>query len=256
MKVGIFDSGIGGLSVLHRARKYLPSVDFIYYADEKHVPYGEKSPEQIRGYLNEIFSFMLDKKVDAIVVACNTATSALTRSFRESFPVPVIGMEPAVKRAVDLYGEQRMIVAATPVTLNGEKLRLLLNRYAGGNDVVLLPLPKLVRYAEAGEFESPEVKKYLEEKFDKCGKCDTLVLGCTHFNYFKPYYKSLLGDEVHLVDGNDGTVRRMISLLDLNTAGSGEGRAEYFYSGVPVSNAQSEHIKKCIAKLDEVYNIE
>ena len=95
MKIGIFDSGLGGLSVLHHALKVLPDAHFIYYADEEHVPYGEKSKEQIQGYVKEIIEFLIGKGVDAIVIACNTATSVATKEFRETFSVPIIGMEPA-----------------------------------------------------------------------------------------------------------------------------------------------------------------
>ena len=99
MKIGIFDSGMGGLSVLHRALRMLPEADFLYYADEEHVPYGEKTREQVRGYIDEIIAFMIKKQVDAIVIACNTATSVATKEYRSQFPLPIVGMEPAVKKA-------------------------------------------------------------------------------------------------------------------------------------------------------------
>ena len=101
MKIGIFDSGMGGLSVLHRALRMIPEADFLYYADEEHVPYGEKTREQVRGYIDEIIAFMIKKQVDAIVIACNTATSVATKEYRSQFPLPIVGMEPAVKKAVE-----------------------------------------------------------------------------------------------------------------------------------------------------------
>ena len=104
MKIGIYDSGIGGLSVLHRALKKMPEAEFIYYADTKHVPYGEKTREQIKGYVEEVLNFLIAKEVDAIVIACNTATSVATKEFRGEFAVPIVGMEPAVKRAQALSG--------------------------------------------------------------------------------------------------------------------------------------------------------
>ena len=99
MKIGIFDSGMGGLSVLHRALRMIPEADFLYYADEEHVPYGEKTREQVRGYIDEIIAFMIKKQVDAIVIACNTATSVATKEYRSQFPLTIVGMEPAVKKA-------------------------------------------------------------------------------------------------------------------------------------------------------------
>ena len=107
MKIGIYDSGIGGLSVLHRALKKMPEAEFIYYADTKHVPYGEKTREQIKGYVEEVLNFLIAKEVDAIVIACNTATSVATKEFRGEFAVPIVGMEPAVKRALKLYQDMQ-----------------------------------------------------------------------------------------------------------------------------------------------------
>ena len=106
MKIGIFDSGMGGLSVLHRALRMIPEADFLYYADEEHVPYGEKTREQVRGYIDEIIAFMIKKQVDAIVIACNTATSVATKEYRSQFPLPIVGMEPAVKKAVEEYADR------------------------------------------------------------------------------------------------------------------------------------------------------
>ena len=107
MKIGIFDSGMGGLSVLHRALRMIPEADFLYYADEEHVPYGEKTSEQVRGYIDEIIAFMVKKQVDAIVIACNTATSVATKEYRSQFPLPIVGMEPAVKKAVEEYADRQ-----------------------------------------------------------------------------------------------------------------------------------------------------
>ena len=120
MKIGIYDSGIGGLSVLHRALKKMPEAEFIYYADTKHVPYGEKTREQIKGYVEEVLNFLIAKEVDAIVIACNTATSVATKEFRGEFAVPIVGMEPAVKRALKLYQDmqKRILAQCTDARVN------------------------------------------------------------------------------------------------------------------------------------------
>ena len=169
MKIGIYDSGIGGLSVLHRALKKMPEAEFIYYADTKHVPYGEKTREQIKGYVEEVLNFLIAKEVDAIVIACNTATSVATKEFRGEFAVPIVGMEPAVKRALKLYQDmqKRILVTATPVTIAGEKLHSLLEKVDTEHEVDLAPLPKLVRFAEAGRFQDPEVDKYLKNSVQR-----------------------------------------------------------------------------------------
>ena len=144
MKIGIFDSGIGGLSVLHRAMKMMPNVSFVYYADTEHVPYGEKTVQQIREFDEHNLNFLIDQGVDAVVIACNTATSVATKEFRAGFPVPIVGMEPAVKKAVEQYCDtgKRILVAATPITIASDKLHNLLERVDKEHDVDLLPLPK------------------------------------------------------------------------------------------------------------------
>ena len=122
MKIGIYDSGIGGLSVLHQARKMLPDAEFLYYADEKHVPYGEKTREEIKGYVEEILNFLIDHGVDAVVIACNTATSVAKKEFRNTFSVPIVGMEPAVKKAV------RMQQDVVDYAILGNRSRVVVHR--------------------------------------------------------------------------------------------------------------------------------
>ena len=259
MKIGIFDSGIGGLSVLHCAYKMMPGADFIYYADEKHVPYGEKTPDEIRGFIREILDFMIGRKTDAIVIACNTATSAVTREYRDSFPVPIIGMEPAVKKAVDLYGEEekRILVAATPITIKGEKLHNLVERVDVHNKVDLIQLPKLVRFAERGIFDSQEVDEYLKDalKSYKLSEYGTIVLGCTHFNYFKSDFKRIFGRGIRFADGNEGTVNQVKRLTKWESGSGMNGRTEYFFSGEPVNGKNRELIEKCMQRLDVVFDI-
>ena len=218
MRIGIFDSGMGGLSVLHEAFHQLPDQEYIFYADIEHVPYGLKTEEEIKGYVDEIVSFLIDKKVDAIVIACNTATSVAVAGLREKYDLPILGMEPAVKPAVEAAeGDERILVMATPVTLREEKLARLLSRVDVKHRVDLLDMPKLVSFAESEAFESEELKNYLKEKFSPFDttKYSALVLGCTHFNYFKPLYKEYLGENIRLMDGNLGTIRHLADVLGL-----------------------------------------
>ncbi len=216
MKIGVFDSGIGGLSVLEYALKVLPNEQFIYYADQKHVPYGEKTKEQIMGYVDEVVSFMLKQGVKAIVVACNTATSVAINEIRKKYTIPIIGMEPAVKKAIDLYGDKRVFVTATPVTVKGDKMKCLIEKVDKEHLVDLLPLPKLVRFAEQGIFDTDEVTDYLREVFKEFDveEYASLVLGCTHFNYFKDSFRKVLPENVHFVDGNEGTIQQLIRKLE------------------------------------------
>lgn len=259
MKIGIYDSGIGGLSVLHRALKKMPEAEFLYYADTKHVPYGEKTREQIKGYVEEVLQFLIGQNVDAIVIACNTATSVATKEFRGKFPVPIVGMEPAVKRALKLYQDtgKRILVAATPVTIAGEKLHNLLDRVDTGHEVDLLSLPKLVRFAEAGRFDDPAVDTYLEESLKdfSLNQYAAVVLGCTHFNYFKKSFRKIFPGEIHFVDGNEGTIRQLKRILPSEMKEGIPGKVTYYFSGIPATPEDTQKLQSCLHQLDKVYNI-
>lgn len=258
MKIAFFDSGLGGLSVLHHARKAIPCADFLFYADEDHVPYGEKSRADILRYVTEAFDFLVGEGADAIVVACNTATSVAITAMRRRCRIPIIGMEPAVKRALDLDGSRRVLVAATPVTVKGEKLRLLLSRIDRRHLVDCIALPRLVTFAEREEFRSESVTGYLREALApfRLEDYSAFVLGCTHFNYFKDTLRALLPTNVRFVDGNAGAVRELIHELGGEAAlpQAGESRTRCYYSGRPVTDkATLAHIARCMKRLDEVY---
>ena len=262
MKIGIFDSGIGGLSVLHRAMKMMPNVSFVYYADTEHVPYGEKTVQQIREFDEHNLNFLIDQGVDAVVIACNTATSVATKEFRAGFPVPIVGMEPAVKKAVEQYCDtgKRILVAATAITIASDKLHNLLERVDKEHDVDLLPLPKLVRFAEKGDFTSGGIEAYLCEELSKFDLEDyaAVVLGCTHFNYFKQNFRNVFPEEIHFVDGNEGTLRQLLRVLPGDLTDQKEENSasvQYFFSGVPADDAQIELVERCMKRLDEMYDI-
>ncbi len=270
MKIGIFDSGIGGLSVLHEAMHLLLDQEYIFYADTEHVPYGLKTPEQIIGYAGEIAEFLIGQGVDAIVVACNTATSVAIKELRCRFDIPILGMEPAVKPAVEGTEGKRIMVIATPVTIREDKLKDLLHRVDENHRVDLLAMPRLVEFAEREEFESEAVYKYIEDQFsgfDKKEYC-ALVLGCTHFNYFKPAYRKYFGTETLLIDGNRGTVRHLADVLSLDLSPDIDNKLEeehnilcpqnikYFFSGREISDEKTlEHLKRLHLRLEEVRNI-
>lgn len=229
MKIGIFDSGIGGMSVLHEAYHRLPNEKYIFYADTEHVPYGLKTPEQITGYAIIIAEFLINQGAEAIVVACNTATSVAIKELRRRFDIPILGMEPAVKPAVEVTDKKRIMVIATPVTIREDKLKNLLHRVDEEHRVDLLAMPRLVEFAEREEFDSEDVHKYIEEQFsafDKDKYC-ALVLGCTHFNYFKPEYRRYFGDDTLLIDGNYGTIHHLADVLGLNMS-SDQDKVIYF----------------------------
>ena len=258
MKIGIFDSGIGGLSVLPAARRALPAADILYYADEKHVPYGEKTPEEILAYSMEAVDFLVSMGVGAVVVACNTATSVAVNALREKYEspeigIPIIGMEPAVKRALDTCATGRILVAATPVTVKGQKLKLLVDRYDINKLTDSLPMPNLVRLAEGELFGGKEADEYIERELSclDLSQYSALVLGCTHFNYFKDSFRRVLPNNVSIVDGVDGTVRRLVSRLPSYEDGSGS--TEFFISGEKAENR--ERFLRLLSRLEKMEEI-
>ena len=213
MKIAFFDSGIGGLSVLAEALRRFSGAEFLYFADEDHVPYGTKSRTQIVQLSLDAVGFLVSRGADGVVVACNTATSAAISELRGAFSVPVIGMEPAVKLAADSFGARPTLLIATPLTIAGEKLARLVGRLEC--ETWSLPLPRLVEFAQDLEFDSPAVWAYLREELAKfeLERLGSLVLGCTHFNYFKDVLREILPSHVRIIDGIDGTLNRLASEL-------------------------------------------
>lgn len=260
MKIAFFDSGIGGLSVLHHAMKILPNEEFIFFADEDNVPYGVKTREQVLGYVEDAFKFLIAQNVGAIVVACNTATSAAVRAMRAKYSLPIVGMEPAIKMALDLYPNKKFLVAATEITITGKKLSALIERLNAENFAELKALSQLVEFAERMEFNSAEVEKYLREEFAPYDfeNFSSVVLGCTHFNYFKDTMKKILPPHIKFLDGNAGTLNYLIKLANLRVDAESKKipHVEYFYSGRQVtSEKELARLEKYLRRLDDMYLI-
>lgn len=234
MNIGIFDSGIGGMTVLHEAMKAMPCENYIFYADIDHVPYGTKTKEQVVSYVDEVMQFMVEQDCKAVVIACNTATAAAARLMREKYSIPIIGIEPAVKPAVEQSKGKRIMVIATPLTIREDKLKNLVARVDDTHLVDLLAFPRLVEFAERGEFESEELENYIRETLAPydLSVYSEFVLGCTHFNYFKDSFAKLLPKDVHILDGSRGTVNQLKRVLnDKNLLEENKGTVRYFYSG-------------------------
>ncbi len=220
MKLAFFDSGMGGLSVLHHAMKILPSEEFIFFADEDNVPYGTKSPEEVLRFVDEAFQFLIAQGVGAIVVACNTATSVAVGAMRKKYSLPIIGMEPALKLALDTFPNRKVLVTATAITITGKKIHRLIERLDASDLAELRALPRLVEFAERQEFQSAAVEEYLRGELSAYAweEFSSLVLGCTHFNYFKDTLRKILPAHVKILDGNAGTVNELIRRTHLQTA--------------------------------------
>ena len=186
MKVGIFDSGIGGITVLKTAIELLPQLEYIYYSDNLHVPYGTKPKEEVIGYVKDVVAFLVSEGAEAILIACNTATSVAVKELREIYDLPIIGMEPAVKLALDDNAEGKVLVTATPLSLKGEKYKNLVAHLDHKHRVDALPLPELVTFAETKNFDEEMLTTYFKEKLSTLNLDEYvgIVLGCTHFIYF------------------------------------------------------------------------
>lgn len=207
--IGFFDSGVGGISVLRDAVRLMPGENYLYYGDNLHAPYGEKTPEEVRMLTWAAMDKLLSRSCKAIVIACNTATSAAAPELRARLKLPIVGMEPALKPAAMLTQPGKVLVMATPMTLRLPKFARLMSLY--GQDAIPLPCPGLVEYVENGELTGEGVQNRLRQLlspyFDQSVKA--IVLGCTHFVFLRSAIADVFPGDVPLVDGNEGTVRQI-----------------------------------------------
>ncbi len=214
--IGIFDSGVGGISVLREIKKLLPGEDFIYYGDSANAPYGTKEVDAVIGFSMKIANFLLKKGAKALVVACNTATSVAIPVLRETYPeIPIIGIEPALKPAVLAKEHPNVFVMATPMTLEQEKFAKLMHFYEDNADITKVPCPGLVELIEEGNLEGDQLYDFLEEKFapyDK-KKIDGVVLGCTHYPLIKKTVQKVLPGAI-IYDGGFGTAKQTKKRLE------------------------------------------
>lgn len=217
--IGVFDSGLGGISVAREIRRDMPNEQVLYFGDSANAPYGTKTPEQVRELSFAIVDRFVKQGVKAIVIACNTATSAAADALRDVYDVPIIGMEPALKLACD-RGQgrrQRVIVAATPLTLRERKFAVLMDRFKSDHTIFPDPCPDLVEIVEQGRLDDHDlVMRTLHGYFDQydLSTIDSVVLGCTHFVFYRDYFRELLPDSAAIIDGNPGTVRHLRVVLE------------------------------------------
>lgn len=208
--IGVFDSGVGGISVLRELVALMPNENYIFYGDSKNAPYGTKTLEEVQALTCADAKYLIDQGVKALVVACNTATSAAIQILRDQYPdMPVIGIEPALKPAVLAVESPRVLVMATPMTLREEKFHQLMIKFENRAEILPLPCPGLVEFVEQGELESDELEQFLTGLFAayQGQPIDCVVLGCTHYPFVKKMIQKVLGDQVRLFDGGAGTAR-------------------------------------------------
>lgn len=215
--IGVFDSGVGGLSVLRAMRELMPEEPVIYFGDQGHVPYGPRPMEQVRDFSEEITRFLLDQGAKLIVVACNTASAAALHSLRDRFPqVSFVGMEPAVKPAAE-YTRSRLVgVLATPATFQGALYASVLERFANGVQVLQHTCPGLVGQIEKGDLEGEETRAILEDALRPMldQGIDTIVLGCTHYPFVIPLIEQMVGESVRVIDPAPAVAKQVKRLLE------------------------------------------
>jgi glutamate racemase len=217
--IGVFDSGVGGLSVLRAIRQQLSHVPVIYFADQAHVPYGSRSLEEVRYFSKTITRCLLDLGARPIVVACNTASAAALHQLRQAFPdVPFVGMEPAVKPAAEQTHSGIVGVLATPATFQGALYASVVERFAQGVTILQDTCPGLVQQIEAGQLDDPDTKIILERALHPMLEkgIDTVVLGCTHYPLVIPLIEQIVGPMVRVIDPAPAIARQTRRLLIQN----------------------------------------
>jgi len=239
--IGIFDSGVGGLSVLRAIRAQMPEESVVYFGDQGHIPYGPRSMEQIRSFSEAITKFLLGQNAKIIVVACNTASAAALKYLRERFPdVQFVGMEPAVKPAAEQTTTGRVGVLATPATFQGALYASVVERFANGVELFQNTCPGLVQQIEQGNLNGDETRRILEDALlpmlEK--NIDTVVLGCTHYPFVIPLIQRIVGDakRVRVIDPAPAVAKQVERLLEaggMKGPSSAHAHIKFYTSGEP-----------------------
>lgn len=208
--IAVFDSGVGGISVLRALLKEMPNEDYWYFGDSANAPYGTKTLEEVRGLTFSHVEHFMEYGAKAVVVACNTATAAAVRLLRQKYPdYTFVGIEPALKPAVYAKSHPNVVVMATPMTIREEKFHNLMDKYTELAHIIPLPCPGLMEYIEKGITKGEELEQFIEKLFAPFApeRIDSVVLGCTHYPFVSDAISKVLGNNVSLFEGGPGTAR-------------------------------------------------
>ncbi|WKZ39099.1 MAG: glutamate racemase [Anaerolineales bacterium] len=247
--IGIFDSGVGGLSVLREIRTQMPNEHLIYFGDQGHVPYGPRSMEQIQGFSEGITKLLLNQNSKIIVVACNTASAAALKYLRATFPdVQFVGMEPAVKPAAEKTQTGKVGVLATPATFQGALYASVVERFANGVELFQNTCTGLVDQIEKGELDSPATRAILEDALlpmlEK--NIDTVVLGCTHYPFVIPLIEQIVGGNVRVIDPAPAVAKQVKRLLDAGGMLNQNGDEETIRF---ITSGEADSVKRLLSTL-------
>jgi len=238
--IGIFDSGVGGLSVYREVRQQFPAEDLLYIADQAHVPYGIRTREDVLGFSEGIVRYLLNKRVKLIIIACNTASAVALEVLRKSYPaLPFVGMEPAVKPAAEETSTGIVGVLATPATFQGALYASTVERFAKGVKILPDTCPGLVELIEEGKIDHPQTREILEKALDPMLEqdVDEIVMGCTHYPFVIPLIQDIVGDDIQVIDPAPAVARqagRLLTDFDLLTNGGPNGQTKFLTSGDPI----------------------
>jgi glutamate racemase len=239
--IGIFDSGVGGISVLRAIRQQMPEESILYFGDQGHIPYGPRPMKQIRDFSQAITEFLLAQGAKIIVVACNTASAAALQYLRETYAdVQFVGMEPAVKPAAERTQTGKVGVLATPTTFQGALYASVVERFANGVELFQNTCPGLVQQIEAGDLGGKKTRLILEDALlpmlEK--KIDTVVLGCTHYPFVIPLIQQIVGEGIRVIDPAPAVakqIRRVLEARERRNLSASNGEVTFYTSGVPDS---------------------
>ena len=211
LPIAVIDSGVGGISVLRELLKIMPRENYLYLGDSANAPYGSRSLQEVLNITRDNLEYLKNRGIKALVIACNTATSAAAKKLREENPsLPIIGIEPAIKPAALIGDHPKVLVMATPLTLKEEKFLALAEQFRSSADFLPLPCDKLAALIESGNLDSNEIKNYISELLSpyKNENVDAVVLGCTHYPHVKHIIASHFPENVVIIDGGEGTARQ------------------------------------------------
>lgn len=209
--VGVYDSGVGGIAILRALRSELPKESFVYVADSRHAPYGERDQSFLETRAKDILNFFAGHQVKAVVLACNTVSVAAAASLRSSFEVPIVAMEPAIKPAIQITRSGKVLVLATQYTTESRAVASLCERFGGAADVILQPCPGLVEQVESGAFSADKTFELLGAyvRPGVAAGADTIVLGCTHYSFLAEQVRLVAGPGVAIVDPSQAIAKQL-----------------------------------------------
>jgi glutamate racemase len=230
--IGIFDSGVGGLSILKEVKKLLPSENFIFVADQGNVPYGGKTQKQLQSYADKIMAFLMQKNVKAVIVACNTATVYAIDFLREKYKIPIIGTVPVVKTIANITKTKKTAVFSTPATVKSPYLQKLITKFAPNVTVYKIGGTGLEELVETGDLENKKIDQILHQLLEPLLKknVDAIALGCTHYPFLRDKIEEIVGKNVQVVDSGGAVARRTKEILQENKILSNKRTEDFYYT--------------------------